>query len=61
MEHQGKASVIFDYTYVSRRSLQQEMGRLLEAISTISPVFNTAAKDSIEQSRTPEERLKIKR
>ncbi|HAS61931.1 MAG TPA: transporter [Vibrio sp.] len=59
MEHQGKASVIFDYTSFLGEAYSKKW-TFLEAISTISPVFNTAAKDSIEQSRTPEERLKNK-
>lgn len=57
MEHQGKASVVFDYTSFLGEAYSKKW-TFLEAISTISPVFSIAWKDTIKQSWTPEERLK---
>ncbi|MGF1909889.1 transporter [Vibrio kasasachensis] len=57
MEHQGKASVVFDYTSFLGEAYSKRW-TFFEAISTISPAFSIAGEGSVEQSSTPEERLK---
>ncbi|GAB2658881.1 transporter [Vibrio panuliri] len=56
MEHQGKASVVFDYTSFLGDACSKKW-TFLEALSTIAPVFSIAWNDSVQQSWTPEERL----
>ncbi|EGU37674.1 hypothetical protein VII00023_07009 [Vibrio ichthyoenteri ATCC 700023] len=56
MERQGKACVVFDYTSFLGASCNKKW-TFLEALSTIAPVFSIAWKDTVEQSRDPEDRL----
>ena len=56
MERQDKACVVFDYTSFLGASCSKKW-TFFEALSTIAPVFSIAWKDTIENSRSPEERL----
>ncbi|EGU31717.1 transporter [Vibrio scophthalmi] len=56
MERQGKTCVVFDYTSFLGASCSKKW-TFLEALSTIAPVFTIAWKDTVELSRSPEERL----
>lgn len=56
MECRGKACVVFDYTSFLGASCSKKW-TFLEALSSIAPVFTIAWKDSVEQSRNPEDRL----
>ena len=56
MERQDKACVVFDYTSFLGASCSKKW-TFLEALSAIAPVFSVTWKDTIEHSRSPDERL----
>ncbi|WP_070965305.1 transporter [Vibrio sonorensis] len=56
MEHQGKASVTFDYTTFLGANCSKKW-TFLEAMSTVAPIFGLAWKNSIQEVSTAEDRL----
>lgn len=56
MEHQGKASVVFDYTSFLGASCTKKW-TFLEAMSTFAPIFSLAWKNTIKETISVEDRL----
>ncbi|CAM2911154.1 MULTISPECIES: hypothetical protein [Vibrio] len=56
MEHQGKASVVFDYTSFLGASCSKKW-TFLEAMSTFAPIFSLAWKSTIKEAVSAEDRL----
>lgn len=56
MEHQGKTSVVFDYTSFLGASCTKKW-TFLEAMSTFAPIFSLAWKNTIKETISVEERL----
>ncbi|MCG9679897.1 transporter [Vibrio sp. Isolate23] len=56
MEHQGKTSVVFDYTSFLGASCSKKW-TFLEAMSTFAPIFSLAWKSSIKEAISAEDRL----
>ncbi|MBN3492676.1 transporter [Vibrio neptunius] len=56
MEHQGKASVVFDYTSFLGASCSKKW-TFLEAMSTFAPIFSLAWKSTIKEAVSVEDRL----
>lgn len=56
MEHQGKTSVVFDYTSFLGASCSKRW-TFLEAMSTFAPIFSLAWKNTIKDTASVEDRL----
>lgn len=56
MEHQGKTSVVFDYTSFLGASCTKKW-TFLEAMSTFAPIFSLAWKNTIKETISVEDRL----
>ncbi len=56
MEHQGKTSVVFDYTSFLGASCSKRW-TFLEAMSTFAPIFSLAWKNTIKDTVSVEDRL----
>jgi hypothetical protein len=56
MEHQGKTSVVFDYTSFLGASCSKKW-TFLEAMSTFAPIFSLAWKSTIKETVSAEDRL----
>lgn len=56
MEHQGKASVVFDYTSFLGASCSKKW-TFLEAMSTFAPIFSLAWKSTIKEAVSAEDCL----
>lgn len=56
MEHQGKKSVVFDYTSFLGASCTKKW-TFLEAMSTFAPIFSLAWKNTIKETISVEDRL----
>ncbi|NOI75265.1 transporter [Vibrio coralliilyticus] len=56
MEHQGKTSVVFDYTSFLGASCSKKW-TFLEAMSTFAPIFSLAWKSTIKEAVSAEDRL----
>ncbi|ERB63432.1 transporter [Vibrio coralliilyticus OCN008] len=56
MEHQGKTSVVFDYTSFLGASCSKKW-TFLEAMSTFAPIFSLAWKSTIKEMVSAEDRL----
>ncbi len=56
MEHQGKTSVVFDYTSFLGASCSKKW-TFLEAMTTFAPIFSFAWKDAIKEGDSVEDRL----
>ncbi|MCG9596958.1 transporter [Vibrio sp. Isolate25] len=56
MEHQGKTSVVFDYTSFLGASCSKKW-TFLEAMSTFAPIFSLVWKSSIKEAISAEDRL----
>ncbi len=56
MEHQGKTSVVFDYTSFLGASCTKKW-TFLEAMSIFAPIFSLAWKNTIKETISVEDRL----